>query len=104
MRISEGLTDGEMEPPPALARLPVDEETRNGIQLPPDIEPDGTDRGLVPKPRTDRVSKIVERLIVRPLPHVARVHEQDAAKVAVQHRPDFFAPREHAVAADRQSR
>src|SRR4029077_2322119 len=85
-------------------RNSVDEQIRNGIQLVPVVEADGTDRCLIPESRTDGVSQIVKVEAVRPGPDIAPVEERHSAEVAVQHGTQFFAEREHAVAAHRLAR
>src|SRR5947207_4754601 len=96
------LPDAEVEPPPPLLRLSVDDEARDRIQLIADIEADRTDRCLVAQTRPDGIAKIAEREAARLLPYVAAVEKQNAAQIPAQHGTDFLAERQHAVAANRQ--
>src|SRR5689334_7748999 len=92
-----------MDAPAAEILLAVDDQPGNRIELVPEIEADRPDRRLVAEPGPDGVPEIPEVDRPRISPDVARVEEQHAAKVAAQRRAQLLAPREHAVAAERQS-
>src|SRR5206468_10958284 len=93
-----------MEPPASSLWRAVHQQAVDGIDLVADIEADRANRRRVTQPGANRVPEIAQREPARALPHVAAVQKQDAAEFAAQRRPDFFAEREHAVAANRQAR
>src|SRR5262245_37110653 len=95
------LTDAEMQPPPARLRAAVHEQTVDWIQLPADVETDGPDRRLIAESRPHRVAEIAEANAAGFGPDVAGVEERHHPELAAQRRAQFFAEREHAVAADR---
>src|SRR5262249_20229732 len=92
-----------MEAPPPEVRLAVDDEIRRRVELVAEVEADRPDRRLVPQAWADRVPQIAQVEAEGIGPDVPRVEEQHAAEVAANHRPQLFAPAEHAVAADRQA-
>src|SRR5437660_7597767 len=93
-----------MNAPAARLRAAVHQQTRNRIELPPEVETQRSDRRVVAQARADGIAQIAEPHTARLRPHVARVEEEDAAEVAAQRRADFLAQAEHAVAADRKAR
>src|SRR5581483_5914290 len=59
---------------------------------------------LIPQPGADGVTQIAELKAPRVRPDVAAIQEQHAAEVSADWRTQFGRQREHAVAANRQSR
>src|SRR3954468_13015377 len=76
----ERLADAEMNAPMTLFRGAVDDQPRDRIELVPEIESHRSDRCLVAQPGANRVVQIVESNAPAICPHVAAVHEHDAAK------------------------
>src|SRR5687767_11808850 len=99
---SKRLADAEVNTPGA-ARLPIHQQIRDGIQLPPEIEADGSNRRPVPKTGTDRVAQIFEIEVEGFGPDVAGVDEEDTSKAAAQYGTKLGAQRHHAVASNRQT-
>src|SRR4030095_16302257 len=83
---------------------PVDEQTRNWIQLIAEVEANRADRGQIPEPWTDVVPQIAQIDPERLGPHVAGIQEQHDAEVAADGRAQLLAALEHAVPADRKPR
>src|SRR5262245_48657659 len=99
----ERLSDREMNAPPPRVGVAVDDEPRNRVELIAEVEANRTDRRLVAQPRADGVAEIGEVEAPGIRPDVADVEEQHAAQLAAQRRAHFLAPRQHAVAAEREA-
>src|SRR5262245_9589460 len=82
-RFSERLPDREVHSPAAVVRLAVDHEVRNRIELIAVVEANRADWRHIAKAGSDRVAQIVQLPAERLRPHVAGVHEDHAAEVAV---------------------
>src|SRR5262245_10765405 len=100
---SERLSDAEVHPPLPEVRLPVDQQLRNGIELPAKVDANRPYRRLVPETRADRISQVAQPDAERLRPDVAAVEEQDRAQTARQGDPQLLAERRHAVATKRQT-
>src|SRR5437773_3611485 len=96
--------DAEVQPPAPLFGLAVHQQPFDWIQLVPDVEANRANRCLVTEARSDRVPQIAQREAARLRPHVPAIEEEHAAKLSPQCHADLFAERQHAVAANRQTR
>src|SRR5438552_19096047 len=95
------LPDAEVESPPPLLRLSVDQETWNRVQLIADVEADRTDRRLVSQPGTDGVTETAHTQPARIRPYVPAIHPQHAAPCPTKHLADMLTEPHHPAAADR---
>ena len=84
-----------------LLLFAVHEQARNRVELPADVEANGTDRRVVAQTRPHVVAQVVQVEVPRVGPDVAAVEEQHGGEVADEREPDLGREVHEAVAADR---
>src|SRR3954452_17574766 len=82
----ERLADGEVEPVVPRLGLPVDQQTRNRVQLEAHVGADRTDGGEIADAGTDVVAQVAQVQVPGVVPDVARIGEEDRAQVAPHRR------------------
>src|SRR5262245_8146473 len=98
----ERLTDAEVNAPWPRFRLAVDLQVRNAIQLIPEVDACGPDRGEVSQSGTHGVHES-RRYVERPVRHVAEIEEGDASDLAKQRFADFGRSLQHRQSPDRKA-